>query len=67
MKLSGSIFSILMVVTLTIASAAYRVSTAPERKRMRLDTARATCVNSGGEWVRNEDQEETCRTVTARK
>ena len=52
MKISLSVTPILLVVALTIAAASYRVYTAPERIRQRLDAARTTCLNSGGEWVK---------------
>ena len=39
-------------VALTVMAAVFRVSTAPERIRMRLDTAKTTCVKGGGEWIK---------------
>ena len=66
MKLNGPVISIGIVVALTIVDAAYRVSTAPERIRMRLDTAKATCLNAGNEWVK-VGREESCRPLTEQK
>ncbi len=66
MKISISMVAILLVVALTIAAAAYRVSTAPDRMRMRLNAAKATCVNGGGEWVR-VGNEEACQAAVAKK
>ncbi len=60
MKLKLAGISIAGVVTLTIAAAAFRVWTAPERIRMRLDAAKTTCLNAGGQWVR-EGREEWCK------
>lgn len=60
MKLKLAGVSIALVVVLTIAAAAFRVWTAPERIRMRLDAAKATCLNAGGLWVR-EGREERCK------
>lgn len=58
LKLAGA--SIAVVVLLTIAAAAFRVWTAPERIRMRLDAARATCLNAGGQWIK-VGREEACK------
>ena len=60
MKLRLAGVSIALVVVLTIAAAAFRVWTAPERIRMRLDAAKATCLNGGGEWIK-VGREESCR------
>lgn len=63
LRLAGA--SILMVVILTIAAAAFRIWTAPERIRMRLDSAKATCLNGGGEWIK-VGREESCRPAPER-
>jgi len=60
MKVSYSVVAIVSVVALTLGSASYRVSTAPDRHRLRLASARATCIASGGEWITVE-REQTCR------
>jgi hypothetical protein len=65
-KISYSLTAIVSVVALTIGAAGYRVTTAPDRIRLRLDAARATCVSSGGEWVK-VGNEEACRTNDSAK
>ncbi len=58
-NLNVSVISVAAVVALTIAATVFRVSTAPERIRMRLDTAKASCIKAGGEWV-TVNREESC-------
>ena len=65
MKLRLAGVSIALVVVLTIAAAAFRVWTAPERIRMRLDSARTTCLNGGGEWIK-VGREESCKPAPER-
>ena len=60
MNINVPVISILLVVALTIAAAAFRVSTAPERIRLRLDTAKATCVKGGGTWIK-QGHDESCQ------
>lgn len=60
MKLNASILAILAVITLAVFSTTFRVSTAPERIRQRLDAARAACEGSGGAWVK-VGREESCQ------
>jgi hypothetical protein len=46
-----------LIILGAVASALFRVATAPDRIQARKDTAREGCVKSGGEWVvagRNE-------------
>jgi len=49
-----------------IAGAVFRVSTAPDRIRERHQTARAVCLQKGGEWV-IVDNNEICRTAEIAK
>jgi hypothetical protein len=49
-----------------IAGAVFRVSTAPDRIRERHQTARAVCLQKGGEWV-VVDNNEICRTAEIAK
>ena len=65
MKLNVPVLSIAVVVTLTIAAAIFRVSTAPERIRMRLETAKASCINAGGAWIK-VGHEESCQPAPER-
>ena len=65
MKLNSPVMLIAMVVALTLGATAFRVSTAPERARMRLDSAKATCLNAGGEWIKTGN-EESCRPAAQR-
>jgi hypothetical protein len=51
MKLNASMLLMLAVIAMAIGAATFRVTTAPDRIRLRLDTARTTCLNNGGEWV----------------
>ena len=67
MKTSYSLTALVSVVALTIGAASYKVTTAPDRLRIRLDAARSACVNGGGEWVK-VGREEACRLAdTAKK
>lgn len=59
MKLNGSLF-VVAVATLTVVATVDRVSTAPERIRVRADSARAQCIAAGNEWVR-QGRDELCR------
>ena len=65
MRLNVSLVLIVMVVAMTIGGTAFRVWTAPERIRMRLDSAKASCLNAGGEWVK-VGREESCRPAAER-
>jgi acyl-coenzyme A synthetase/AMP-(fatty) acid ligase len=51
MKINLARYAVAVIVIGAIAAAVFRVSTAPDRVRQRLETARAVCVSSGGEWV----------------
>ena len=53
-------FAVAVVVIASVAGAAVRVATAPDRAKDRRDTARATCMGAGGEWVRIGN-DEACR------
>jgi hypothetical protein len=53
------------VVVLTIGATVFRVWTAPERIRLRLDSAKASCLNTGGEWIK-VGREESCRRAAER-
>lgn len=66
MNLNASVIAIALVVALTLAAAVFRVSTAPERIRMRLETAKATCIKAGGEWIK-VNREELCQPGAAQK
>lgn len=64
-KIDIPVAAIVAVVVLTIVAAAYRVSTAPERIRTRLNAARDACLSAGGDWVR-VGREEWCRPAAQR-
>jgi hypothetical protein len=42
---------VVAIILGALASALFRVATAPDRIQARKDTAREVCVRSGGEWV----------------
>ena len=65
MRLNTPVVLIAAVIALTIGGTVFRVWTAPERIRMRLDSARTTCLNAGGEWVK-VGREESCRPAAER-
>lgn len=48
------------VAVLAVGSTVFRVATAPERIRDRVETARKVCAERGGEWV-TIDRREQCR------
>ena len=66
MKFNTPVIAIVAVITLTVVATAFRVSTAPERIRQRLDTAKTTCIKAGGDWV-NEGRDALCQPGTAQK
>ena len=66
MKLNKSVIFVAALVALAIVALVYRIATAPERIRMRLDTAKASCINAGSEWVK-VGHEELCRAAADRK
>lgn len=49
-----------IVVLVTLGATAFRVYTAPDRIKVRRDTARSVCLGSGGEWVK-VGLDEVCR------
>lgn len=49
-----------LVIALSVVAALFRVATAPERIAERRHTAKAVCVRSGGEWVR-DGRDEGCK------
>ncbi len=54
-------FTFAAVVLLTLGATAFRVITAPDRVKERRNTARAVCIQSGGEWATLDGDEEICR------
>src|SRR5437016_5885910 len=52
--------AVAVVIVASVAGAAVRVATAPDRVKERRDTARAACTGAGGEWVRLGN-DEACR------
>jgi hypothetical protein len=50
----------LAIILGALASALFRVATAPDRIQARKDTAREVCVRSGGQWVM-AGREEVCK------
>lgn len=65
MRLNVSLMAIAIVVVLTIVATVFRVSTAPERIRMRLESAKASCLNAGGQWLKS-GREATCQLAEER-
>jgi hypothetical protein len=65
-KLNASILAMLTVATLAVLATTYRVSTAPERIRDRHESAKATCISNGGQWLR-VDGVESCQPAADRK
>ncbi|MBL0089482.1 MAG: hypothetical protein IPP44_23535 [Ideonella sp.] len=59
MRTDLPVITIALVVALTVVAASFRVVTAPDRIRERLDSARSTCLNQGGEWV-TVGRDESC-------
>lgn len=60
MKLNVPLIAVGAVVGVAVLAACFRVSTAPERIRVRLEVARATCLQAGGSWV-HEGGQHACR------
>jgi len=48
------------VAVVAVGSTVFRVATAPDRNRDRLELARRVCTERGGEWV-TVDRRELCR------
>ncbi len=53
-------FLVLGVAVVAVGSTVFRVATAPERVRDRVETAKRVCGERGGEWVK-VDRREQCR------
>lgn len=54
-----------LVASVAVGAAVFRVATAPDRIKERRDTAHAVCLSSGGKWVKVERDEICVRTETA--
>ncbi len=65
MKLNASVLAIGAVIALTIAATIFRVATAPERIQRRLEAAKASCLNAGGQWLKS-GREATCQLAEER-
>ena len=65
MKVNMSVLAMLAVATLAVLALTYRVTTAPERIQQRLASAKATCANTGGQWVK-VGREESCQPAAER-
>lgn len=50
----------LLISLVAVGAAAFRVATAPDRVRERRETARSVCAQTGGEWIK-VDNDEICR------
>jgi hypothetical protein len=46
-----------LVASVAVGAAVFRVATAPDRIKERRDTAHAVCLSSGGKWVKVERDE----------
>ena len=66
MRMDLSVVTIGVVVALTLVATSFGVLTAPDRIRVRLDSARSTCLHQGGEWV-TEGRHAGCVLPEARK
>ncbi len=53
-------FLVLGVAVVAVSSTVFRVATAPERARDRVETAKRVCSERGGEWVK-VDSRDQCR------
>ncbi len=49
-----------LIVAAAAAAAVFRVVTAPERVQKRMETAKETCIKSGGTWA-FEGREPICK------
>lgn len=63
-RFARTAFALISIVA--VAGAVFRVATAPDRIRERHQTARAVCLQKGGEWV-TVDNNEICRTAELAK
>lgn len=63
-RFARTAFALISIVA--IAGAVFRITTAPDRIRDRHETARAVCLQNGGEWV-TVDSNEVCRTAALAK
>ena len=53
---------VVAIIVLATVALVVRVSTAPERIQKRLDTAKAVCHQSGGQWVIDAERNLICKT-----
>ena len=64
LKPNGVTLFVAIVVALVMGTI-FRIATAPERRQMRLQSAKESCVRAGGEWIK-VDNDDACmpRAVT---
>ena len=60
MRTVTTAFVVLGVALVAVSGTVFRVATAPDRIRDRVETARKVCAERGGEWV-TVDRREQCR------
>lgn len=53
-------FLVFGVAVVAVGSTVFRVATAPERVRDRVETAKRVCAERGGDWVK-VDSRDQCR------
>jgi hypothetical protein len=58
-KLNG-VKPLVAIVTVLVLGTIFRIATAPERRQMRLQSAKESCVRSGGEWIK-VDNDDACQ------
>lgn len=49
-----------LIIVGAAVSAMFRVATAPDRIKLRLQTAKEVCIKSGGQWV-GSGRDEVCK------
>ncbi len=45
-------YAVWLVAAVAVAGTAFRVSTAPDRIKARVETARSGCIANGGQWLK---------------
>lgn len=60
MRTATTAFLVLGVALVAVSGTVFRVATAPDRIKDRVETARKVCAERGGEWV-IVDRREQCR------
>jgi len=67
MNLPMGRYAVLLVAAVAVAGAVFRVSTAPDRIKARLETARSGCTANGGQWLQVDGKDMCVKPDSAKR